>query len=52
MLKETSIQTAESIINVDALNPNKSSVSEADANNKVQRNIIHRWDVEDIVAFV
>jgi biotin synthase len=50
MLKETSIQTAETIINVDGLNSSKSSIGKTDAKNKVQRNTIHRWSVDDIVA--
>lgn len=50
MLKETAIQTAETIINMDALNSNKSSIEKADAKKKVQRNTIQRWAVDDIVA--
>jgi biotin synthase len=50
MLKETSIQTAETIINVDALNESKSSISKKVAKDKVQRKTMHRWSVDDIVA--
>jgi biotin synthase len=50
MLKETSIQTAETIINVDALNASKSSISKKVAKDKVQRKTMHRWSVDDIVA--
>jgi biotin synthase len=50
MLKETSIQTAETIINVDALNASKSSISKKVAKDKVQRKTMHRWSIDDIVA--
>ena len=50
MLKKTSIQTAETIINVDALNASKSSISKKVAKDKVQRKTMHRWSVDDIVA--
>ncbi len=50
MLKETSIQSSETIINVDALNASKSSISKKVAKDKVQRKTMHRWSVDDIVA--
>ena len=45
MLKETQLQTPETIINVDALNPNKSNDCQT-----AKRNTVARWSVEDIVA--
>ena len=45
MLKETQLQTPENIINVDALNPNKSIDCQT-----AKRKTVARWSVEDIVA--